>query len=109
MFLIGPWVDCEGYAYRALAGRDGNLEENRVAMIEKTPRVRIRPAHTGCIPVWDDAGNLIGKDHRWPEFLNWCEGDKGSGPDDAQSRQWCDNLLKALGYAEIEDPFSNTK
>lgn len=84
--------------YRAISGKDGSHLANRVAFIEKTPRVRIRDYSLGIEKEWDGEGNVISLERRWPEFLDWCEGTKGDGPDDAESRAWCDKMLTALGY-----------
>lgn len=74
---ISDWVEEDGYAFRYLLGKDPENPENRVAFIEKTPRVRIRPA--GMIEI--------------PDCFNWCEGLKGTGPNDKESRDWCDAML----------------
>lgn len=69
---------------RILLGTDENLIENRVAFIEKTPRVRI--------------GAFTDRDSDWK---NWEQGSKGCGPDygeDPVSREWCDTRLRELGY-----------
>lgn len=82
---VGPWVVCEDGcgAYRALQGTNGEVIANRVAFIEKTPRVRIRPEMF----------------HPESDWLNWAQGPfKGDGPEDAESRQWCDDMLRLLGY-----------
>jgi hypothetical protein len=80
------WICCEGGAYRALVNTDGSLPENRVAFIEKTPRVRVR--------------NMIrGYGGDFPDWLNWAERPySGPGPDDEDSRRWCDAMLLMLGY-----------
>jgi len=95
---ITDWVRDECSAYRHFIGTDGNQPENRVAMIESTPRVRIRSDHYGCEREFNDAGNHVGSARLWPEWLDWCSGYKGDGPDDPESRAWCDGMLKAMGY-----------
>ena len=80
---VGPWTLCEGGVYRALIDRNGEVIANRVAFIEKTPRVRIRSASLGEFE----------KDH-----LNWASGCKGDGPEDQWSRAWCDEALELFGY-----------
>jgi len=86
-----PWIAVNGYcATRVIAGSDPSNIANRVAFIEKTPRVRFR--------------SFTERD----DFGNWLEGDKGPGGGDpakdgtygfcAESRQWCDNQLILLGY-----------
>jgi hypothetical protein len=104
MQKLSKWtVDEDGLGvYRAMAGTDGNVIANRVAFIEKTPRVRIRSYSLGTEKHWDDAGNVVSEERRWPEFLDWFCGDKGDGPDDPESRQWCDKILTAMGY-ELEN------
>lgn len=104
MQKVGKWtVDEDGIgSYRALAGKAGNEIANRVAFIEKTPRVRIRSYYLGTERAWDDAGNIVRETRRWPEFLDWYCVDKGSGPDDPESREWCDRMLIAMGY-ELEN------
>lgn len=78
---ISDWTmtECGCGVFRYFEGSDPDFIPNRVAVIEKTPRVRIRPA-------W-----ATSKDK---DFLNWAEGDKGSGPSDMRSREWCDAVLK---------------
>lgn len=100
MNKISAWIktDCGCGAYRSIAGKNGDLIENRVAFIEKTPRVRIREYYLGTEREWDDAGNVVSENRRWPEFLDWYCGDKGDGPDDIESRKWCDKMLVAMGY-----------
>lgn len=87
---VGPWTLCEGGtgAYRAILGLDGENINYRVAFIEKTPRIRIRNVY-GCSP----------KD----DHLNWASrGWKGEGPEDQESRDWCDKVLELFGY-ELTD------
>ncbi len=86
---LSPWIDLDGAATRVIKGTDPSNIANRVALIEKTPRVRIRDFHHGT---------YSSGERQWEEWLNWCEGYKGSGPDDEDSRAWCDRMLLALGY-----------
>lgn len=87
---VGPWTLCEGRAgaYRALLGTDGEHIVNRVAFIEKTPRVRIRSQGHGEFE---------------KDYLNWASGCKGDGPEDEWSRAWCDEALGLFGY-RVTDP-----
>lgn len=88
---VGPWVLCESGcgAYRARAGKDGEVIANRVAFIEKTPRIRIR----------DMASSNEQRHGEDNDFLNWASGPfKGDGPDDEESRKWCDDALTLFGY-----------
>lgn len=92
-----PWIDRPLFpsgsicTYRARAGTTGEFISDRIAFIEKTPRVRIRP-----YTISDD-------------YLNWCEGPKGSGPDDATSKLWCDKMLELLGYDVVNQSSDNLK
>lgn len=87
---VGPWTltDCGSGAYRCLVGSDGRNDiASRVAFIEKTPRVRIRP--------WSSVTQPFGIS----DGYNWAEAPfKGDGPEDSESRRWCDSMLILLGY-----------
>lgn len=87
---VGPWTLCEGGAgaYRALLDHNGAHIANRVAFIEKTPRVRIRPM--------EQFGD-------YEDFRNWASGFGGDGPEDVYSRAWCDAALELFGY-RVPDP-----
>jgi hypothetical protein len=79
---LSDWIiideDC---AARVLEGTDPEQVRNRVAFIEKSPRVRIMP--------------FTEKD----DHLNWAFGPKGSDyGHDEESRAWCDRNLTDLGY-----------
>lgn len=79
---LSDWIIIDGFcATKVLVGTDHTKVENRVAFIEKSPRVRIAP-----FTEIDD-------------FKNWMYGDKGSeyGMDE-NSRTWCDHELLKLGY-----------
>jgi hypothetical protein len=92
---LTPWIAEEHCAMRVLRGKDPAVIANRVAFIEKTPRVRI--AHA---------------DEPWSysnDSSKWWQGPKGSGGSgnaereqtygfDPESRAWCDEQLVALGY-----------
>jgi len=83
---VGPWVLVEDGcgATRVIEGGNVNNIKDRVAFIEKTPRIRIRPYY------------LLEKDK---DFLNWASGPfKGSGPEDEEARAWCDRALVLFGY-----------
>ena len=78
-----PDPDAPHCAMRCIAGTDPAEVGNRVAFIEKTPRVRIAP--------FSEEG----------DWKNWEEGPKGRAPEYGQyapSRQWCDARLAELGY-----------
>lgn len=99
MRQITEWIEDGHCALRAFVGTDPSKIENRVAFIEKTPRVRIRPHYMG------DNGH---GQRQWEDFLNWAQGPKGAGGGDpkkdgtygfdVESRAWCDRMLVALGY-----------
>lgn len=89
---LSAWVRDEHCCYRYILGTDPLDIKNRVAFIEKTPRIR--------------AGTTATEDYK-----NWIQGNKGtgcSGDDDAEkekaygfyqpSRNWCDFMLISLEY-----------
>jgi len=102
---VSDWIVDGHCAYRSLVDfGDTHDVKNRVAFIEKTPRVRIyapnyawqsRESVHSCQPAERDA---------------WVFGPKGHGGEDGhipenklyghdpQSRAWCDTMLRALGY-----------
>ncbi len=84
MKTLSDWIVVDQYfATRIIEGGDVNNIADRVAFIEKTPRIRIR--HYG-----------MGAAER--DDLNWASGYKGDDGFDLESRQWCDRMLSALGY-----------
>lgn len=89
---LTPWITVYGHcATRCLINTDINEIKNRVAFIEKSARIRVAPFTNES----DD-------------FKNWKSGPRGSGggnPEidftygfDRDSRKWCDEELKKLGY-----------
>lgn len=83
--LVSPWTIEDGYcAMRYLAGTNPDVVANRIAFIEKTPRVRIAPEGLR-VPAKDD-------------YLNWWQGPGGEDGFDEESRAWCDEQLITLGY-----------
>jgi hypothetical protein len=95
---VGPWQVVDGFCIaRVIEGGDPDNIADRVAFIEKTPRVRIRSGHyREDRGRYEDGEEYI--EYRWHEFLDWAEGAQGLGPDDPESQQWCDDMLKLLGY-----------
>ena len=97
---VTDWMmDSDGIgAFRMVQGGDPENIGHRVAFIEKTPRVRIRPAHfREHRGTYEDGGEYV--EYHWAEHLDWAARDfKGSGADDPESRAWCDAMLKLLGY-----------
>lgn len=99
MTRVTNWMmDSDGIgAFRMVVGGDPENIADRVAFVEKTPRVRIRDDSLGVYHgTYDDDTPYT--ERRWPEFLDWCSGHKGDGCDDPESRAWCDRMLVALGY-----------
>ena len=91
---LSPWITVEGHcATRVIEGSDPNDIKNRIAFIEKTPRIRI-PIR--C-PV-----TINGNQPETPpqDLFEWIQGPKGSDPYGKYepSRQWCDQMLQLLGY-----------
>lgn len=86
---LSPWVtDQHGdvSSLRFIKGTDPGNVANRVAVIEKTPRVRVKPC---ALDVED--------------YRNWRSGCSGEGGWDAVSQGWCDTQLLAMGYL-VPDP-----
>ena len=96
---ITDWIFRDGYSVRCIVGKDPDDYRYRVALIEKTPRVRIRDWHLGT-DTYLSTEKFDGR--AWPEHLDWCYGTKGTGPLDQDSMKWCDDMLTLLGY-ETED------
>lgn len=81
---LSPWIDVEHCSLRCYAGTDPTDIANRVAFIEKTPRIRTA--------AFTDTGN---------DWRGWVEGPKGCGDECGRyepSRAWCDEQLRNLGY-----------
>lgn len=81
---LSPWIDIEHCSTRVYEGTDPAEVANRVAFIEKTPRVRVSTFADAC-----------------EDWRGWCEGPKGCGEECGQyqpSRAWCDAQLRLLGY-----------
>lgn len=80
---LSPWtVDptAEHCAMRFIEGTDPDNVANRVAFIEKTPRVRFR--------VFTEQADWTG----------WHSGWKGDDGHCVVARGWCDTHLQSLGY-----------
>lgn len=92
---VSPWTtvpDAPWCAMRFVEGTDANDVANRVAFIEKTPRVRVGP--------------YLNWEHDW---RNWYEGWKGDNGHCPKARGWCDQNLLLMGY-EVPDalPFEDS-
>lgn len=96
--LLSPWIIEDGYcAFRCINNTNPDDVANRVAYIEKTPRIRVKSAKI-------EMGSVIEPND------NWLCGPKGSGGADGcdpanelyghdpSSRMWCDLQLLELGY-----------
>lgn len=87
MIKLSNWISDPDFPecyMRIVAGTDPSVIANRVAFIEKTPRVRLRSFTTTDT-----------------DFKNWKYGTKGSGDELGSyqpSRDWCDQILLALNY-----------
>lgn len=91
---VSDWIVVDGYcATKIVEGGDVNNIADRVAFIEKTPRVRSAP--------FSDHNAEQGK---WPQGPKGCGGADGSNPDNElygfypPSRKWCDAELIKMGY-----------
>ena len=92
---LTPWIVDEYCAMRCIEGTDINNVANRIAYIEKTPRIRFKPFT-----------NLDDENYE----RKWFQGPKGQGGCDGHipenelygfyppSREWCDKHLKIIGY-----------
>lgn len=81
---LSEWINEDHCSMRCIEGSDSSIVANRVAFIEKTPRVRVARA--------DDPND---------DWKGWHQGPKGCSDEYgryAPSREWCDEQLKALGY-----------
>lgn len=86
---LSAWVMEDHCSMRYVLGTDHEEIENRVAFIEKTPRVRIA-AYT----------------EYFHDYKNWKQGPKGCAPEYGQyqpSRDWCDMQLIEMGYILTEE------
>lgn len=66
-------------------GGDPNEIKDRIAFIEKSPRIRIASAY-----------NLA------EDAKNWAYGDKGRGLHDEESAAWCIKALEVFGWAPMD-------
>lgn len=80
---LSPWTADPEAPYcsmRFIEGTDPHNIANRVAFIEKTPRVRVKP--------FSEEG----------DWRNWHPGWKGDDGWDEVAQGWCDTHLQAMGY-----------
>lgn len=99
---ITPWIvkADDFYAFRHIVGADPEDISKRVALIEKSPRVRIREGFLRLSANTREDGTTYVVEG-WPEHLDWCYGTRGDGFDDPDSIEWCNNMLRALGYEDV--------
>ena len=93
---LTPWMEDGGFLFRALKDKNLKIPINRVAAIEKTPRIRPQK-HTVCVE------NKSGFGAMYVEQEYWIEGFKGSRYSeedgaDMESIEWADSMLALLGY-----------
>lgn len=91
---LSNWMIVDGYcATRIIVGGKVENVSDRVAFIEKTPRVRI-PKNKYCVEFSEGIGGLGQKTDAW------VSGEKGSSEYglDEDSRKWCDQMLILLGW-----------
>lgn len=104
--MTALWHDVEGAS--CLVRRYGNPENlaDRVAFIEKSPRVRIRHMDKRDSRYGGMDRTLSPEQTDW---LNWTSGNKGSGPDDPQSRKWCEDMLTLMevDFQRTDDEANN--
>lgn len=90
---LSDWIMVKHCATRIKKGGDINNIQDRVAFIEKTPRVRVSKFDYGV-----EAQNGIGVIGQQTDA--WISGPKGSSDYglDGKSREWCDEMLSLLGW-----------
>ncbi len=86
--MITDWIQdpCAPHCYMRCANSESTDVPNRVAYIEITPRVRVKP-FTNIVDDW----------------MNWEYGPKGCGGECGEygpSREWCDIKLMELGLLD---------
>lgn len=102
MDKLSKWIQLSGNeshcCTRVIEGNDPSVIKNRIAFIEKSPRVRVRQ-------YGKDSGMVIFKEDNQDIWIFGPKGSGGGNPEqdktygfDENSRKWCDDLLKLLGY-----------
>ena len=95
---ISAWTIVDNYCLtRYKLNGDINNVEDRVAFIEKTPRVK-----THKISFHKKGKGEYGATYE-PNNVYWISGDKGDSyseleGEDKSSCEWCDKMLELLGY-----------
>jgi hypothetical protein len=94
---VGPWIK-DGHCWmRVLEGQDPAVIKNRVAFIEKTPRVRLRSRQYS--PEINEYSCAATDKDAWL-FRHKCD-------PETVGQVWCDAMLMLLGY-ELE-PSANLR
>lgn len=90
---LSDWIMIGHCAVRIKIHGNINNIEDRVAFIEKTPRVRVSKYSYGVET--KDGQGVVGQ-----EQDAWLYGPKGSSDYGLNNRsiEWCDNMLKLLGW-----------
>jgi len=89
---LSDWMAVPGSEHcsmRILAGTNPDDVRNRVAFIEKTPRVRVH--------AYDENQGAH-------DFRNWLPGYAGDGGQDPESQAWCDAALLSMGTFKVPNP-----
>jgi len=96
---LTPWIVVDDYcACRCIKNTDTSLPKNRVAFIEKHPRVRVLPFDG------EDENSCIESNQNWFCGTRGRGGSDGENPENELygfypgSREWCDQMLVKLGY-----------
>ena len=97
---LSDWIMDENDYCAMRIFKDGDPEKvaDRVAFIEKTPRVRVSSASGSDAYVQVNGDSVHGSRKTvevWIYGGNYGSSDYGH---DEESRQWCDEMLKTLGY-----------
>jgi hypothetical protein len=106
---LSDWIMIDHCATRII--KDGNINDiaDRVAFIEKTPRVRIKNSlrKVDCNIHYISKDNIDNTllENEIDDISFWIYGDKGSSDYglDNSSRKWCDEMLKALGWEVVSE------
>ena len=97
---LSDWIMDENNccAMRILKGGDPEKVSDRVAFIEKTPRVRVSPASGSQAYVEVNGDSIHSSDTNvevWIYGGNHRSSEYGHNED---AREWCDQILKTLGH-----------
>ncbi|WP_144509914.1 hypothetical protein [Bacillus sp. FJAT-22090] len=88
------WIDDEHCSYRAIKGTDHTNPGNRVAFIEKTPRVNVNLRYMENTQLRRTIKKFSTRDG-WA--YGWIKSSEEYGKY-VPARNWCDNLLYLMGW-----------